>query len=81
MRDGVLAQQSRIEKRKRAAAAANERTEEMKKVKVKNVKKDSSTGDAMNDKLWECNACTFMNENLIGLACEICGTERSNINF
>lgn len=29
-----------------------------------------------NPQSWICAACTFSNENLFGLACEVCGTER-----
>ncbi|GMH87429.1 hypothetical protein TrVE_jg11568 [Triparma verrucosa] len=69
---------SQSEKRKRAATAASERTNTVKKLKEDNISTATATAsDAESDTRWACSTCTFINENPLGLACEICNTERS----
>lgn len=36
----------------------------------------SNSGQTTTSSSWACNACTFLNENALGLACSICGTQR-----
>jgi deoxyribodipyrimidine photo-lyase len=38
---------------------------------------ESSTSSKLLPTTWNCVACTFLNENPLGLACSVCGTTRS----
>jgi deoxyribodipyrimidine photo-lyase len=38
---------------------------------------ESSTSSKLLPTTWNCIACTFLNENPLGLACSVCGTTRS----
>lgn len=39
--------------------------------------RDDNPPSVRADDAWSCAACTFRNTNSLGLACELCGTERN----